>query len=263
VDGDSLVYFWSLITKPIESGALLSDPTAVNPSFGVDIPGTYVAQLIVNDGMADSAPDTVTIDWENSPPVADAGTDQTSIVGTEVIFDGLGSYDIDDGIKTYAWNFGDGTTGNGETATHFYSNNGVYTVTLTVTDNSNEIDTDTAQVTISEQSTLVMHVENIEMALSTRDAGKNKFINAFTIVTIFDGDFPVEGATVYGSWSGATSDSVDGVTDSNGKVKLESDSVKNPTSGTIFTFKVDDVVKSSWTYFPISNKETTDSVITP
>jgi len=263
VDGDSLIYSWSLVTMPYRSSALLSDPTAVNPSFVVDIPGTYVAQLIVNDGAVDSAPDTVTINWENSAPVADAGPDQTSMVDTELTFDGSGSYDIDDGIKAYGWDFGDQTSGSGITATHAFSIAGTYTVTLKVTDNSNETSTDTIQVTVTEQSTLVMHVESIEMDLNTKNAGKNEFTKALTIITIFDGESPVDGATVYGSWSGATSDSDYGVTDTNGNVKLESDSVKNPSSGTTFIFKVDDVVKSSWTYVPSSNKETTDSVSAP
>ncbi len=33
---------------------------------------------------------------------------------------------------TYSWNFGDGTTGSGPNATHFYTTNGCHTVTLTV-----------------------------------------------------------------------------------------------------------------------------------
>ena len=46
---------------PAGSTADLSDPAAVNPSFVIDIPGTYVAQLIVNDGMLNSDPVTVSI----------------------------------------------------------------------------------------------------------------------------------------------------------------------------------------------------------
>jgi hypothetical protein len=44
------------------------------------MPGTCVAQLIVNDGIADSAADTVVISTLNSPPVANAGPDQTAFV---------------------------------------------------------------------------------------------------------------------------------------------------------------------------------------
>jgi hypothetical protein len=79
-DGDILAYSWAL-TVPAGSSTSLSDSAAVNPTFVVDIAGTYIAQLIVNDGKVDSAPDTVTISMGNSPPVANAGPDQTAQVG--------------------------------------------------------------------------------------------------------------------------------------------------------------------------------------
>jgi hypothetical protein len=37
----------------------LSDPAAVMPTFVADLPGIYVAQLIVDDGLVSSAPATV------------------------------------------------------------------------------------------------------------------------------------------------------------------------------------------------------------
>jgi hypothetical protein len=87
------------------------------------------------------------------------------------------------------------------------------------------------------------------MDLSSRSSGKNKFTKATATVTIVDNSSsPVEGATVYGSWSGATSDSDYGVTNTSGTVTLDSDSVKNPSSGTTFAFTVNDVVKSTGTY---------------
>jgi len=120
----------------------------------------------------------------------------------------------------------------------------------------------TTTVTINEKTAYTMHVASIDMVLSTRTAGRNKFTKALATVTIVDAnDIQVEGATVYGYWSGATSDTDYGVTDSAGKVTLVSDEVKNPPSGTTFTFTVDDVVKSGWTYDSASNIETSDSVI--
>jgi hypothetical protein len=105
VDGDLLSYSWSFTSLPSGSEAALSDPTAVNPTFDVDVRDTYVAQLIVNDGTVDSVPDTVSINTQNSPPVADAGPDQTPFVGDTVTLDGSGSSDVDDDLLSYSWSF--------------------------------------------------------------------------------------------------------------------------------------------------------------
>jgi RHS repeat-associated protein len=61
VDEDSLSYQWSVVTMPDGSGAALSDPSVVDPTFVTSVSGTYELQLIVSDGTADSDPDTVTI----------------------------------------------------------------------------------------------------------------------------------------------------------------------------------------------------------
>ena len=78
-------------------------------------------------------------------------------------------------------------------------------------------------------------------------------------MTIVDANgSPVEGATVYGTWSGLTSDSDSGTTGSDGKVALDSDSVKN-AAGT-FTFTVDNVVLDGWEYDAGANDETSDTI---
>ena len=48
-------------------------------------------------------------------------------------FDGSASISPVGTIASYAWNFGDGTMGTGESLTHTYANPGTYSVTLTVT----------------------------------------------------------------------------------------------------------------------------------
>jgi len=60
-DGDSLTFFWSFAAKPPGSTATLSSDKTSQPTFVVDVPGIYVAQLIVNDGQIDSDPAEVTI----------------------------------------------------------------------------------------------------------------------------------------------------------------------------------------------------------
>ena len=104
-DSDPLTYAWSFVSRPVGSAAALTGATTVNPSFLPDLKGPYELQLIVNDGFVDSAPDTVVITVENRPPVADAGPDQSILVGATVTLDGSGSSDPDGDPLTYAWVF--------------------------------------------------------------------------------------------------------------------------------------------------------------
>lgn len=60
-DGDPLAYQWSFVTVPKKSKAEFSDPSSANPTFVPDMPGIYVAQLIVDDYKAKSEPKTVTV----------------------------------------------------------------------------------------------------------------------------------------------------------------------------------------------------------
>ncbi len=105
VDGDSLTFAWSLVSKPQTSQAALSDAQAVKPTFEVDVAGSYTIQLIVNDGTVNSAPDTVTVSTDNSAPVSDAGADQAIRVNDTVLLDGSGSRDVDGSSLTFAWSF--------------------------------------------------------------------------------------------------------------------------------------------------------------
>ena len=100
------------------------------------------------------------------------------------------------------------------------------------------------------------------MSVKTKTAGRNIFTWGIATVIIVDADgTPVEGATVYGQWSGLTNDTDSGITYASGQVVLTSDRVKNG-SGT-FTFTVDDITKNGWTYDPDANSETSDSITAP
>jgi hypothetical protein len=60
-DNDSLTYQWMLTSIPSGSGATLSSPSSVSPSFTSDLDGSYNISLVVNDGKVDSPADVVTI----------------------------------------------------------------------------------------------------------------------------------------------------------------------------------------------------------
>jgi hypothetical protein len=59
---------------PAGSLATLSDAAAVRPTFVVDVPGTFLAQLIVSDGQSDSPADTVQIATESFDPTFATGS---------------------------------------------------------------------------------------------------------------------------------------------------------------------------------------------
>lgn len=68
-----------------------------------DWPVIAKLQTLRFDGSAEVFP--------NRLPIADAGTDQTTTVGSSVIHDGSASYDPDGGVITYAWSLIEAPTG--------------------------------------------------------------------------------------------------------------------------------------------------------
>ncbi len=104
-DGASLTYKWSMLSVPAGSTAALSSASAMSPSLTIDKRGTYIAQLIVTDGVYTTDPSTVTITTNNRPPVANAGADQSVPVTTSVTLDGTGSTSPDGYPLTYNWSF--------------------------------------------------------------------------------------------------------------------------------------------------------------
>ena len=85
----------------------------------------------------------------NQPPVANAGGPYSAAVGAPVTLDGSASRDPDGSIASYAWNFGNGTTGSGAAPSATYATAGTFTVTLTVTDNRGATSQASTTVTVT------------------------------------------------------------------------------------------------------------------
>jgi RHS repeat-associated protein len=102
-DSDPLAFNWSLVSIPATSTSSLDNDAIERPAFVLDVPGTYIAQLIVNDGRASSAPDETVVSTLNSRPVANAGVDQTITIGDIFQLDGSSSSDADGEALTYQW----------------------------------------------------------------------------------------------------------------------------------------------------------------
>ena len=78
---------------------------------------------------------------------AEAGPSKTAKIGETVVFDGSGSTSSYP-ITSYVWDFGDGATGYGKTATHAYSSADSFTVTLTIIDSRGSTAKDTILVMV-------------------------------------------------------------------------------------------------------------------
>ncbi len=95
----------------------------------------------------------IAIEEPNKVPLADAGGPYTVTSGEELIFDGSESLDLDGEIIEYSWDFGDGSTGTGETPAHVYSGSGKYSAKLTVKDNTGEVSEEAvSEITVSDAS---------------------------------------------------------------------------------------------------------------
>lgn len=152
--GEVVAYDWDFGDGATATGA--------NPTHAYADEGLYTVALTVtdNDGLTNTATTLADITVSsNSPPVADPGGPYTGGAGVAVTLDGTNSSDTDGTVVLYSWDFGDGDWGVGPTLDHTYASAGLYTVTLTVTDDGGLTDTATAPVVISDSSNLPPNVD--------------------------------------------------------------------------------------------------------
>jgi len=121
--------------------------------------GNYNVKLTVTDdkGATDTTTKNITITetLSNQSPTASFTANPTSgIAPLEVSFNASSSSDSDGTIISYAWDFKDGNTGNGQTINHTFSSTGSYNVGLTITDNEGATDSATKTITVTTAPTI-------------------------------------------------------------------------------------------------------------
>jgi PKD repeat protein len=187
---------------------------AANPTHTYAAEGTYGVSLTVTDdgGASATATDSVTVDdGINSVPNAVITSINCSNADKSCTFNGSGSSDADGNIASYAWDFGDTSSGAGVSTSHTYADYDVdYTVTLTVTDDGNPAESNSATETVrltEPVGATTMSVASILVGTLNRGGG-NKSPQA-TVIMQDDQGNPVASVNVTGVFTG---DAADGVT---------------------------------------------------
>ncbi len=127
IDGYIVNYTWDFGDGNISYGQNVSHRYAENGNYTVKL------TIIDDDGAVTWITKEVVV--LNVPPVANFSYTPEEVSTYETIFFSQSSYDLDGYIVSWLWDFGDGKTSNEQNPTHFYEDNGIYTVNLTVIDN--------------------------------------------------------------------------------------------------------------------------------
>ena len=178
-NNDIVLYEWDLDYDGVSFDVDVSSPspTAVMSAFADNFAARAIA-LRVTDSRGETDIDTSTLLVNNVAPIVNAGGDQSANEGSSVSFAGsftdAGSADT----HTMVWDFGDGspTASGTHTPSHTYADNGVYTVTLTVTDDDGGSTSDTLTVTVANMAPVV----NAGADQSANEGSSVSFAGSFT-----------------------------------------------------------------------------------
>ncbi|WP_284549728.1 PKD domain-containing protein [Aestuariimicrobium sp. T2.26MG-19.2B] len=140
-DGTIQSYSWAFGDGTVGTGATAQHTYAAA--------GQYQVSLTVTDDRGGSSVKTTTVTVAAPPNQAPNARFTATTDGKTMSVDGTASNDPDGTVASYAWDFGDGTTGTGAKTSHTYAAAGTYTVALTVTDNQGGTGTTSQAVVVS------------------------------------------------------------------------------------------------------------------
>jgi len=153
-DGSITSYVWR------ENDIVLSNEIAFTEGkFSI---GIHTLILTVTDNENVSASDSVIITVNNTPPIAEAGDNQSVVVGELVTFDGDDSRDsnLEGLIVEHAWYEGSQLLSTSASFTESNFTKGIHTLTLTVIDNHGASASDTVTITVNDPSNIPQLIAN-------------------------------------------------------------------------------------------------------
>jgi len=188
-DGSIASYSWEQTGGP----TVVLPSTSVSPQFtapnvtqgGASL--TFRLTVTDNGGLQSTDTCTVNVTWDNEPPVADAGSNQTVDEGVTVTLNGSGSTDPESSIKSYLWEQTGGPTvtlSNPSVVSPQFTSPDVtqdgvsLTFLLTVTDNGDLQSTDTCTVNVTWDNEPPVNEPPVA------DAGSNQTVDEGVTVTL-------------------------------------------------------------------------------
>ncbi len=119
------------------------------------VAGTYSVTVMASTGTQTGS--TTTTAMVTAGPggnsIVSAGGPYTGVPGQPISFSATMSSQTFGGIAQFAWSFGDGTTGTGQTTSHTYATAGTYTVTVTVSGANGPLGSATTTATVNSTTT--------------------------------------------------------------------------------------------------------------
>jgi len=182
-DVESLNYDWDF-----DDGETSSQSS---PAHVYDEAGTYTVEVTVTDSsnQSDTAETEIVVEEApNEPPtieqiIAPDGGE----VGEELSFAVVAFDEDDQEDLEYTWDFDDGSTSSGVSATHTYDNEGTYDVEVTVTDTEGASTSEETIVEITDSSA-EEEDESHELTMMTMDADTDDAIPGVSISIMQDGE---------------------------------------------------------------------------
>jgi len=191
--GPVKAYRWTLLDKPLNSNIAMDTVSTAAFDFVADVAGDYVFELVVNDGVQDSAADIITVSAKNNlPPQAQLQIDIVrGNAPLTVNVSAAQSTDPEGDALNYNWDFADpnadSTNPNSSDqieASHVYTQAGEYTIVLSVGDSAGN----SVQTAVTVTVLAANHAPIISPAANIQSGGAPLTVQFFANASDADND---------------------------------------------------------------------------